>query len=186
MLANGRHRLKDLGKAFLRRQKRQRRFRRQFDIHTQPIHQSSQFFDQCGRCSGNRFHVDIAVKILPITQEARDTDQFFHRVIGVTDNPARKEQAFDIVALIKIKREFADLFGRELRPFHIVAAAIDAIFAVVNALIGEENFQQRNATSVLAPAVANSRLGGIAHAPFAMRSAGPARTAAGVVFCGIG
>ena len=62
--------------------------------------------------------------------------------------PELKEQPFDVIAPVKIEREFDYFLARESRPLHAARGAVDAIEAVVNAVIREQDFQQRDAAAI--------------------------------------
>jgi hypothetical protein len=63
-------------------------------------------------------------------------------------NRPSKKQAFYVIAPIKVHRQLHDFGDRETRALHVAAATIDAIGAVVNAKIGQQDFQQRNTAPV--------------------------------------
>ena len=101
--------------------------------------------------------MDVAAKVVVFPQYARDLDHLLHRVVGALDDARRQKQAFDAVAAVKAEREVNHLLDRETRARHVAGNAVDAIQAVVQAEVGEKNFQQRNAAPVGRIAMANAR-----------------------------
>jgi len=83
-----------------------------------------------------------------VTVEFMDGTQFFyyphhalHRVIGIVNHPGTQEKSFDIIAAIKLDGKFHQFADAESSSTQIIAAAVDAIGAIVNAVIGEHNFE---------------------------------------------
>jgi len=83
--------------------------------------------------------MDVAAKVVIFTQAPRDLHDLLHRVIGRADDARGKEQAFDIVALVEGQREPDDLLRREPGPPNVRALAVDAISAIENAAVGQED-----------------------------------------------
>ena len=88
-----------------------------------------------------------------------------------------EKESLDIIAAIEPDGEFCQFPGGECRSGHVVGAAVDAVLAVIYAVIGHEDLQQRDAASIGREAVAAARKGGtgIADHP----GAGAAANAAG-------
>lgn len=61
--------------------------------------------------------------------------QAFHRVIGITHHPTAQEKPFDIVAAIELHGEVYKLGHRQRGTRQVVAAAVDAVGAVVDAIL---------------------------------------------------
>ena len=158
------HRLPGSGEIFFRRQFCQRRFGRQFDIDADAIRPASGFLDQGRRRFRDGLQMNVAAKPWSLPQRARDRDHLLHRVIGIANDSRAEKQTFDIIAPVKIEREPDDFFRRETRAPHIAGNAVDAIKAVVDAVVREKNFQQRNAAAIRRVAVANARARGGAEA----------------------
>ena len=80
------------------------------------------------------------------------------------------------------------LFGRKGRARCVVRAAVDAVFAVVAAVVREQHLQERHAAAVGRKRVAAARDGRGRAADLALLIAalGPARGAGGVVLCRVG
>ena len=140
---------------FLRSEFPQTLLARQLDIDTDPVRIFSRFFDQSLRSLGNRFEVNVAAKIVCFPQLPRDPNDLLHRVIGVTDDAAAEKEPFDVVPLVEVQRELDRLLRRHSRPLNIRRAPVDAVVAVVDADVREENLQQRNASPVRRIRVAN-------------------------------
>ena len=89
------------------------------------------------------------------SQCARDSHHLLHRVVGIADDAGAEEESFDVIAPVKIERELDHFFRREARARHIARNAIDAVKAVVDAVVREQYFQQRHAAAIRRVAVAN-------------------------------
>ena len=136
---------------------------------------------------GDRLEVDVAGEAVVAAQRARDADQLLHRVVGRPHHAGREEQALDVVALVELERQRHDLLDGEARARRVRAAAVHAIGAVVEAPVGEQDLQQRDAAAVRRVGVADAGAGG---RPQPLRTAGAPRSArggaGGVVFRGVG
>ena len=101
--------------------------------------------------------------------------------------PGAEEEALDVVAPVEIERELHHFLGREARAAHVAGDAVDAVEAVVDAVVGEQDLQQRNAAAIGRVAVADAGAGGGAEAAAARVALGRAAArAGGVVFGGVG
>ncbi len=58
--------------------------------------------NQLGRGSGHRFQMDVAVEFVFDAQAARDAGELLHRVVRALNDAGAEEQAFDVVAAVKI------------------------------------------------------------------------------------
>jgi hypothetical protein len=92
--------------------------------------------------------MDIAGKAMLFAQDARDLDELLHRIIFGADDPRRQEQPLDIIALVEIERQRDHLLRAETRALHIARRAVDAEAAVVDAEVGQQYLEQRNAPPV--------------------------------------
>src|SRR4029453_15259302 len=91
---------------------------------------------------GNSLEVNVAPEIMVLAQAPRDLDHLLHRVVRRADDARREEEALDVVPLVESERELDDLFGREPRAAYIRAFAVDAISAVENAAVGQQDFEK--------------------------------------------
>ena len=92
--------------------------------------------------------MDVALEIMLGAQLLRDECELLHGVVGGTDDAGRQEQPFDVVALVEGEGQIDYLVHREARPAHVRGDAVDAIGAVELAVIGQEDFQKRDAPTV--------------------------------------
>lgn len=67
-----------------------------------------------------------------------------------------KEKPFDIVAAIELHGEVYKLGHRQRGTRQVVAAAVDAVGAVVDAIIGKHHFEQGDTTAVLGKTMADA------------------------------
>ncbi len=150
----------------------------QLDVHRQAVGPTASLLDQERIGVGNGLEVDVAAELVHLAQLARDRHQLLHRVVGRLDDARAEEQAVDVVAQVKILGQLDHLVDREARPRHVRGAPVDAVLAVVDAEIGEQDLEQRDAAAVRRIAVADAHAGGGAQAVLAFRAA-LGRTAAG-------
>ncbi len=60
----------------------------------------------------------------------------------------RNEQSLDVVAPIEVERQLHDLVRRKARPLHIRRGPVDAVGAVINAEVGQQHLEQRDAAPI--------------------------------------
>jgi len=121
-------------------------------------------------------------------QQLRHAYQLFHGVVRRADDPGTEKQPADTVAPVEIQGQRHHFLGGEACTRHIAGATVDAVLAVVEAEIGQENLQQRHATTVRRIAVADAHAVGRTQPALALGAA-LGRTAAGaggVVLGGVG
>ena len=80
----------------------------------------------------------------------------FHGIIGCADDTRTQKQTFDIISPVKFDSKFHKLADTESSSSQIVAASVDAVGAIVNAVVGKHDFKQRHTTPVLGKTVANA------------------------------
>ena len=85
--------------------------------------------------------MDVAGKAVLAPQLLGDEHHLFHRVVGGPDDAGGQEKSFDIIALIKFGRQRHDLVDREPRAADVRGASIDAVGAVVQTVVGEQDFE---------------------------------------------
>ncbi len=142
------HRLADGAGLLLRREFLQGILARQLDIDREAIGIKPRLLDQGRVGIRNRLEVDVAAKTVLLAQHLRDPHQLLHRVVGRADDPRGQKQPLDVVAAIEVERQPHDLLGREARPLHVAGDPVHAIKAVVDAMIGEQQLQERDAAAV--------------------------------------
>ena len=102
-----------------------------------------------------------------LAERSRNFNELLHRVIAALNHSRTEEETFDVVALVELQREGDNFLRSEPCPRSIAGNAIHAVRAVVNAVIREEDLQQRDAPAIGRIAVANSN-----PAPFPMPPSG--------------
>ena len=80
--------------------------------------------------------MNIPVETVFTAQQFRRLNQKFHGVIGAFIHRRRQEQALDIIAAVETDGEFADFFGRKRGAFYVGIAAVGAVPAIENAIVG--------------------------------------------------
>ena len=86
-------------------------------------------------------------------------DKGYHGVVGGPDDAGRQEQALNIVALVKRQGQVDDFLNREAGAPDVGGATVDAVGAVVDAGVGEQDLQQRDAAAIRRVGVADSVAG---------------------------
>ncbi len=106
-------------------------------------------------------------------QQLRHGDHLLHRVIGILDNAGAEKQAFDVIALVEFDGEENHFFRREAGARRVARNAVDAVAAIVDAVVGEQKLQQRDAAAIGRVAVADPHPVGIAQTAIHGRSIEP-------------
>src|SRR3546814_2768422 len=94
-----------------------------------------------------------------LAQAAGDGHQRFHRVVGRPDDAGGEEQPLNIVAAIEAERQVDHFPHGEAGAPHIARPAVDAIMAVEDAAVGQQDLAQRRSaehTSELQSLLRNS------------------------------
>ena len=142
LIADIRHRLANGLSAFLRGVVRQSLFGWQLHIHRQSVRMFAGQPDQFRICLGDRFQVDIAAKAMILAKAAGHLQQLLHCVIRRTDNSGGEKEPFNIVAFVEVEGQFDDFFNGKPLALYVRRRPIDAVAAVEDAKIRQQNFQQ--------------------------------------------
>ena len=129
--------------------------------------------------------MDVSAKPIFIAQDAQRFDQKLGRVIGTFQNARAYEQSFDVVAPIEGNRQIGELARGERDTSDVVARAVHAVGAVVDADVGHEHLQKRNTAPIGGEAVAASRGKGVSQLPAPRPSVDAGRRTGNVVLCGV-
>ena len=108
--------------------------------------------------------MNVALESMILPQRPGHTQHLLHRVIRILSDPRAQKQSLNVVPAVKIERERNHLLHREPRPPDVARSAVDAIQAIVNAEVGQQDFQQRHTPTVRRVTVANARPRGAAQA----------------------
>ena len=169
------------GKAFLCRK---------FDVDTNTVSIFSGLVDEFLRGFRNGFEVDVAAEMMVFAKGARDLVDLLHGVIGIANNTGAEEEAFDVVALVEVEGELDDFLGSEPGTRGVAGAPVDAVVAIVDAGVSQENLEEGDAPAIGGIAVANPCAAGRAESfgVFSRRVAlvGAAAGTRGIVFGGVG
>src|SRR5918995_1295857 len=116
--------------------------------------------------------MDVTGKAMIDAQRSRDLDDLLHRVVRTLDDAGTQKQAVDVIALIEVKREPNDLVDGKPRPRYVIGSAVDAVRAIEDAVVREQDLQERHTAAVRRVAVANPRRGGLITSRFRRRARG--------------
>ena len=163
LICNKPHRAEYRLLCFVRRESLQAVVRRQLDIDAHSVREHAETGYQRVIRARDRLGVDISAEPVFFAQDAQSLNHTLAGIIGTADDGGREEKPLDIIAAIKIHRQLRELTRRKGRAADIVGDAVDAIFAVKNAGIAHENFQQRYKSAVRREAVAYAARGGVAY-----------------------
>ena len=161
-------------------------FGRDFDVDAHAVGVASGLGHQFAAGTGNALQMDVPVETVHRAQVAGHADHALHRIVGIADDARREEKPLDVVAAIELDGQFGQFARREGGARNVVAAAVDAVGAVVDADVGEHDLQQRDAASVGREGVADAPPRGAAHPARTMLARHAARSARNVVFGRLG
>ena len=91
--------------------------------------------------------MDVAVEAMYQSQVSGNGCEALHRIVRVTHHTTAEKQSLDIVAPIELHRDLLEFADRECGPFDVVRTTVDAVGAVVHAVVGQHHLQQRDTTS---------------------------------------
>ena len=178
------HGLEDVLGPLVRGQESQAPGGGELDVHRQPVGQPPQLGGEEGIGPGDGLGVDVPGKAVVRPEEGEGPDQQFRGVVWAAHHGGTEEEPFDVVAPVEVDGEVGQLPGGEHGPGQVVGGAVDAVLAVVNAHVGQEQLQQGDAPPIRREGVAAARGEGLAQAP---APAIPAAGGAGhVIFGGVG
>ena len=119
------------------------------DVDAQPIRPKTRFVDQCFARARYGLQMNIAVEFVYRSQLLRYAHQPLHGSIGILEDAAAQEQAFDVVAPVEVHGKVHHFFHGEGCALHIIAASAHAICTVEYTMVGEQDLQQAHATPSL-------------------------------------
>ena len=122
--------------------------------------------------------MDVAVEAVLFPQDPQRPDHQFRGIIRGAVHAGGEEQPLDVVPAVELDGEVRQLLRGEHGPLRLIAAAVDAVFAVIHAPVGHQHLQKGHASPVGGEGVAapGDRGGGIADIP---RLGPPVPTAGG-------
>ena len=170
------HRPLDLRRRLVGGEPREPGLGRQFDVDRHPVGQPPRALEQRRIGLGDHLEVDIAAEIVALAQDPCGLDQLLHRVVGRLDDAGGEEQPLDVVAAVEREGELGDFLRGEPRALDVRVLAVDAIMAVEDAAVGQQDLEQRDAAPVGGIGVADAhslgRADALAALAVALRGAG--------------
>src|SRR5690606_38057425 len=115
-------------------------------------------------CAGNGLDMDIAIEVVLGTQGPGHAYQLFHGRIGIPEDAGAEKQAFDEIAPVEVQGERDHFLYGKAGALDVVAAPAHTIGAVVDADVGKQDLEQRNAAAVFGIAVTDAVAIGVADA----------------------
>lgn len=122
------------------------------------------FRDEVVGCLGDGFEMDVAAEVVDFAEGFGDLDDLLHGEVSAADDAGAEEEPFDVVPFVEIEGESDDFFGGEASTADVAGATVDAVVAVVEADVGEEDFQERDAAAIGGVGVADAGSAGGADA----------------------
>ena len=113
---------------------------RKLDVDTNTVSIFSGLVDEFLGGFGDGFEVDVATEVMVFAQGAGDLVDLLHGVVGIADDAGAEEEAFDVVALVEVEGELDHFLRGKACARGVAGASIDAVVAIVNAGVGEEDF----------------------------------------------
>jgi hypothetical protein len=105
-----------------------------------------------------------------------------HREVGALEDAGADEQALDVVSLVEVHCQVNYLLHGEGSALHVVGAAADAIGTVEDAVVGEQDFQEGDASPILRVGVADTHARGVAKALVGILTLAATAGATNVIF----
>ena len=103
--------------------------------------------------------MDIPTKAIVFAQDAQTGDHELCGTVSIPYHPRAQEEPLYAVAPVEPDGEIRQLLGCEAGTHHIrIAAPIDAVGAIIDADIGHEHLQKRDAATIFREAVATACL----------------------------
>ena len=90
----------------------------------------------------------ILAEAMRLAQRSHHSHELFHGVVRRAKDAGAQKQALDVVAAVKVEREVHDLLRREGCSGNVARKPVDAEDAIVDAMVREENFQERHAAAI--------------------------------------
>ncbi len=141
---------------------------RHLDIDRQPVSKKTGLMRQFRIGIRDRLEMNITAKVMLFPQRSGNAHQLFHRIIGRSYDPGGQEKSLDIIAPVKAQRQFDHFAHSEARPANVARPAIDAIVAIKDTTVRQQNLEQRYASSVRCVGMADAHAFGrtqAAHLP---------------------
>ena len=122
---------------------------RQLQIHRETVGQVPQLVDELHRGAGDGLGVDVAAKAVLLPQDAQGLDHELGGAVGASGDTGGEEQPLDVVAAVEADGEVGQLARRKCGSGCLgVARAVHAVAAIVDADVGHEHLEQRDAAPV--------------------------------------
>lgn len=112
---------------------------RELDVDADPVSILSGFCDEVIRCFGDGFEMNVAFEMMKLPKGLSDLHHLLHCEVSAADNSRAEEESFNVVPLVEIEGELNNFLGREAGPADIAGAAVNAIVAIVEADVGQQD-----------------------------------------------
>ena len=155
-LADVTHRGEDALEVLVRGHAAEALFGGQLQVDAHAIGVEPALLDQLAATAGDALEVDVTVEAVRGAKVFDHAHHALHRVVRVTDDAGAEEEALDVVAAVELDGEVHELANGECGAWAVVRAAVHAVGAVEDAMVGEHDLQQRDAAAVGGEAVADA------------------------------
>ena len=160
----------------------------EFDVGAESVGVFAGVGDEGGAGTGDGFEVDVAIEAVGEAEVFGDGGELLHGVVDGLHDARGEEKSFDVIAAVEVEGEVDDFVDGEAGAFDIGGNAVDAVLAIVDAMVGEEDLEKGDAAAIGSVGVANAGAVGVSHAAPAFagaRAPGTGGGAGGVVFGGV-
>ena len=130
--------------------------------------------------------MNITLKMIFCPQFIQSLIQKLHGNIRTDHNSGTQKQSLDIIAPIKSDGQITDLLRSKGSPRNVIAPAVDAVFAVIDAFVGHQDFQKRNTASIRTEAVTDAGFDAVANPLPVIPAVYTAGCTCHIIFCRIG
>ena len=131
---------------------------------------------------GNSLQMDIAVEFVVLPQHFYRAVEELHGIVGRFIDGGGEEKALDVIAAVEAHNQLAHFLGRDDCARHVRAFAVGTIFAVENAVVCHQHFEQGNAPPVLRKGMADPSHGSVSDSVLCVFPPRAGRRAGYVVF----
>ncbi len=110
-----------------------------FDVDADAVRQKRQPPGEGLVGAGDSLDVDISPKAVLLPENLQHPQHPLRGVVGVPHHAGGKKQPLDIIAAVELDGKVRQLLGSEGGAGHVVGAAVDAVSAVIDTVVGHQH-----------------------------------------------